>query len=180
MVYDSEKWGLWCHTDYEANQILKQLGIKGDGKDLLGGIVEVRGSQPISVKEERLRSFTNGISRAILTKPSIGGYGLNWQHCHNLACFASFSYEDWYQLIRRFLRYGQQSPFVNAHIVMSENEIPIFNIVKEKEHAHKQMQLSMSGNMSRFTQANLYSRPVLRQYLPEKLVNAPQWLVSRN
>jgi len=178
-VYSPEPWGLWCHTDYEANQLLKCLGVKGDGLDSLGGIVEVRGSHSAAVKESRLRSFTEGSARSILTKPSIGGYGLNWQHCHNTACFASFSYEDWYQLIRRFLRYGQVSDVVNCHLIMSENEHSVVTTLREKERAHREMQSSMAARMAEFTQQQIYQRPVLEKYVPVTAVQAPLWLRSK-
>lgn len=179
MVYSKEPWGLWCHTDYEANQILKTLGVKGDGKDLLGGVVEVRGSHSTAVKEERLRAFTTGQSRSILTKPSIGGYGLNWQHCCNTATFASFSYEDWYQLIRRFLRFGQESEYVNCHLIFSENEMSIVSTLKEKERQHREMQTAMAQQMAEFTQEQIYKRPALMKYEPRIETRVPGWLRSK-
>lgn len=171
-------WGLWCHTDYEADQILKCLGSRGDGSD---GIAEVRGSQPQKTKERLLRSFTNGESRVIATKPSVGGYGMNWQHCHNTACFASFSYEDWYQLIRRFLRFGQTSPVVNCHLIMSENEHSVAVVMREKERAHREMQAGMADRMGEFTRQQIGTSGGRKL---TRLVNAteaplPRWLQAK-
>ena len=174
-----EPFAMWCNTDYEADMILKCLGVKGDGLDDFGGIVEVRGSHSARLKEERLRAFATGKKRCILTKPEIGGFGSNWQHCRNTSCFASFSYEQFYQLIRRFLRYGQQSPVVHCHLVVSENEESVVKTMRQKEAAHKEMQSSMSARMSEFTQEQIYKRPVLTEYQPLKAVAAPGWLRSK-
>lgn len=176
---NNEPWALWCATDYEANCILKHLGVKGDGKDDKGGIVEVRGSHSVAVKRERLSDFVNGRARVIVTKADIAGYGSNWQHCHNTAFFATFSYEDLYQLIRRFLRYGQKSPQVNCHLVASENEESVVKTAKEKEAAHKHMKFSMAARMSEFTREQLYQRPALRKYEPLKPVAVPGWLKQK-
>lgn len=175
---NNEHWALWCTTDYEADFLLKCLGVKGDGLDDFGGIVEVRGSHSAKVKEERLKSFGPGRSRVIITKPDIGGYGMNWQHCHNTACFASFSYEDWYQLVRRFLRFGQLSPFVACHMIFSENERSVVKTMKEKEDGHRNMKLGMADRMREFTRSQLYERPPLSRYTPTVAVPAPKWLVT--
>lgn len=175
---NKEPWALWCETDYEANCILKHLGVKGDGKDDFGGIVEVRGSHSNDLKRDRLSKFVNSEARVIVTKSSIAGYGSNWQHCWNTAFFATFSYEDLYQLIRRFLRYGQKSPHVNCHLITSENEANVVKTTKEKEAAHVHMKSSMSSRMSEFTQEQIYQRPVLAEYKPLQSVAAPSWLKS--
>ena len=174
-----EPWALWCETDYEADCILKHLGARGDGKDDIGGVVEVRGSHSNTLKRERLKAFVDGTARVMVTKSSIAGYGSNWQHCHNAAFFATFSYEDLYQLIRRFLRYGQLAPRVNCHLVASENESNMVQIAREKEAAHLHMKSSMSSRMSEFTQEQIYQRPVLTEYQPLKAVAAPGWLQSK-
>lgn len=177
----SEPFAMWCETDYEADCILKCLGVRGDGRDDLGGVVEVRGSHSNALKHERLQAFVSGKARVIITKASIAGFGSNWQHCNNTAFFATFSYEDLYQLIRRFLRYGQKSPRVNCHLVASENEESVVKTTREKEAAHLHMKSSMAARVAEFTRGHLgtYVRPQLREYQPGKRVDVPRWLMSK-
>lgn len=91
-----EAWIIWVDTDYEAEAIMAAIP----------DAMEVRGSMPVEEKERRLVMFSEGHARIIVTKPSIAGFGLNWQHCAR-QCFAgiSFSYEAWYQAIRRCWRF---------------------------------------------------------------------------
>ena len=179
---NNKPWVLWCGTDYEANEILKQLGVKGDGSDSLGGVVEVRGSHSVEVKESRLKDFAEGRARVIITKPSIGGFGLNWQHCDQMTWFASFSYEDFYQAIRRMLRFGQMSPVVRVHLIASENEESVVRSTKEKELQHLEMKSGMSERMKDLTRTAIGlgggGRRDLKKY--ESRVNAaiPSWLAS--
>src|SRR5690606_22613062 len=93
---------IWVDTDYEADAI-KTLGI--------AGLKEVRGTMPVERKEDTLDAFSNGELKILLTKPSIAGFGLNWQHCHTtIFAGVSFSYESFYQAVRRFWRFGQRHP----------------------------------------------------------------------
>lgn len=94
----SEEWIVWCNTNYEADAL----------KSLLPDAVEVRGSDSIAEKERKLTAFSNGEERVIITKPSIAGFGLNWQHCRNTAFVGlSYSFEQFYQALRRIYRFGQ-------------------------------------------------------------------------
>src|SRR5579872_7626 len=93
-----ETWVIWCNTNYEADELTKRIP----------DAVEVRGSESIAVKERKLTDFTQGKTRVLITKAGIAGYGLNWQHCHNVAFVGlSYSFEDVYQAIRRSYRFGQ-------------------------------------------------------------------------
>lgn len=173
-------WVVWCGTDYEANEILRQLGVRGDGKDDLGGVVEVRGSHSVETKEDRLNSFSRGLSRVIITKPEIGGFGLNWQHCDQMTWFASFSYEQFYQSVRRMLRFGQQAKAVTVHVIASENEESVVQAIAAKEQQHLEMKSGMSERMKAFTQESVLggdgdSRN-LKRYVPKTVANTPEWL----
>ncbi len=70
-------------------------------------------------KEEKLHAFSDGTIRCLVTKPRIGAYGLNWQHCHRMTYFPSHSYEQYYQAVRRMWRFGQTEP-VTVDVITTE------------------------------------------------------------
>jgi hypothetical protein len=90
----------WCHLNAEGDLLAK----------LIPGAVQVAGADDPDVKEERLSAFSRGEIRVLVTKPSLGAWGLNWQHCHQMTYFASHSYEQAYQAVRRCWRFGQHDP----------------------------------------------------------------------
>jgi hypothetical protein len=98
-------------------------------------------------KERALDAFTFGCARVIVTKPKLAGFGLNWQHAKTVV-FASIShsYEQHYQAVRRSWRFGQDSE-VNAHIVIAETEIPIWQNVQRKAADHDKMKKAMTRAM---------------------------------
>ena len=93
------RWIIWCDTNDEADAL----------KAAIPQAIEVRGSQSIDEKEERLNAFGTGEAPYLITKPSLCGHGLDWSHCARMAFVGrSYSYETWYQAIRRCWRYGQK------------------------------------------------------------------------
>jgi len=120
---DDSQWIIWCNLNEESAKLTAAIN----------GAVEVKGSDSIDKKESCIEAFTNGTSRVIVTKPSITGYGLNWQHCYKMAFVGlSDSYEDLYQAIRRCYRFGQKMP-VEVYLVSSNLE----GAVKENESRSK-------------------------------------------
>ena len=89
---------LWCNRNDEGDLLEK----------LVKDSIQVSGSDSDESKEEKLMSFTNGQSKKLVIKPKIGAWGLNWQHCHNTIFFPTHSYEQFYQAIHRFYRFGQK------------------------------------------------------------------------
>jgi len=158
-------WIVWVDTDYEADALAVRLP----------GAVEVRGSMPIERKEDNLEAFSLGQARIIITKPSVAGYGLNWQHCHNMA-FAgrTFSYELWYQAVRRSWRFGQTKP-VNVHIIVAEGEDQIGRVIDRKAGDHASMKLAMAGAMKRAVSARA---SVKVPYKPTYQGRVPSWLTA--
>jgi DNA modification methylase len=133
----SDNFIIWCDTDYESDELLSQLW---EYKDEM---VEVRGSEKQSTKEEKLTDFTAGQKRIIVTKPRIGGLGLNWQHCHNMIFVGiGFSFEYYYQCIKRVHRFGQKNG-VNVYLIMGENESTIYSVLIKKEQQFEQMKHEM-------------------------------------
>jgi len=130
---------VWCDTDYEANELMR----------VIPDAIEVRGSMNPIEKEDKLVAFSEGNARVIITKPSVAGFGLNWQHCHKMAFIGlSFKYEEYYQATRRCYRFGQTKP-VEVHVVGSEAEMRIDQVIKRKSNDHEKMKKAMSESMAR-------------------------------
>jgi len=159
-----EPWVIWVDTDYDADAV----------RAVLPDVVEVSGKMSIDVKEERLAAFSRGEIKRILTKPSIAGFGLNWQHCARMA-FAglSFSYESYYQAIRRCWRFRQMRP-VHVHIVCADTEAAIWDTVARKAGDHDAMKREMTAAMARAAR----SSEVLRTYNPDKKAALPAWITA--
>ena len=102
LVADDQPAVLWCHLNAEGDLLER----------LIPGCVQVSGDDPIEEKEEKLTAFSRGDVRVLVTKPRIGGWGLNWQHCAHAVYFPSHSFEQYYQAVRRCWRFGQTRPVV--------------------------------------------------------------------
>jgi hypothetical protein len=134
-----EPWVIWCHTDYEADAV----------RAVLPDVVEVRGSHTPEQKEQRIADFSEGRTLRLLTKPSICGFGLNWQHCARMAFVGlSYSYEALYQALRRSYRFGQTREVV-AYLIAAESEGAVRDALKTKEASHIEMQRRMVGSMGK-------------------------------
>lgn len=159
-----EPWIVWVDTDYEADAVMARLP----------DAIEVRGSQKVEEKERRLVAFSEGCERVIVTKPSLAGFGLNWQHCAR-QCFAgiSFSYENFYQAIRRSWRFGQKRP-VNAHIVCADTERAIWAVVERKSGDHEAMKREMVAAMRR----SVREESSRKLYNPNMEAILPRWIAA--
>lgn len=158
----NEQWVIWCETDYDAQSIMS----------LLPEAVEVAGSMKPEVKEQRLLAFTDGNIKILVTKPSIAGFGLNWQNCARTAFVGlSFSYEQYYQAIRRFYRFGQQRE-VHCHIAIADTELPIWRIVERKALEHETMKREMNEAMKR----EVLQKGVKLDYNPTQKIILPKFL----
>jgi superfamily II DNA or RNA helicase len=138
----SEPWVIWCDTDYESDAIMDLIGDEP-------GVVEVRGSMDADKKERYLEMFADGSARVIVTKPSVAGFGLNWQHCARTVFVGrSFSYESWYQSVRRLWRFGQKRE-VHVHLIVAEGEDSIARVIDRKADDHDDMKIAMRAAMKR-------------------------------
>lgn len=130
---------VWCETNDESAMLAS----------LIDGAVEVRGDQKPEEKERRLLGFADGEYRAIVTKPKLAGFGVNWQHCaHAVFASISFSYEQHYQAVRRSHRFGQTEQVKND-IVIADTEAAIWRAVHGKAEKHEEMKKRMSEAMRR-------------------------------
>jgi hypothetical protein len=160
-----ETWTVWCNTNYEADELVKRI------PDAL----EVRGDEKAEAKERKLTVFTQGHARVIITKPGIAGYGLNWQHCHNAAFVGlSYSFEDFYQAVRRLYRFGQKRP-VQVVIVAADTEGTLVTTLERKMHAHMQMSKAMNEVSSTLA---IQEELTLTTYDPQVPMIVPHWVMS--
>lgn len=131
---------VWCDANYEADEVRRAVN----------GIIEVRGDDGDDAKTGALMDFASGKINSLVTKPSIAGYGMNFQNCHRVAFVGlSYSFENLYQALRRVWRFGQRFP-VEVLIVETEAEQGIRGVVERKIEAHEIMQREMCLNMKEF------------------------------
>lgn len=117
----------WCQLNDESSLLAR----------LIDGAVEITGSDSLDAKEEKLAAFTRGEIRVLVTKPSIGAWGLNWQHCHRMTYFPSHSYEQMYQAIRRCLRFGQQHPVQVDLVTTDGGRAVLANLQRKADQADR-------------------------------------------
>lgn len=138
LVNDSDQpFLIWCNLNEEADKLQK----------LIPGSVNVQGSDKSEKKEQGMMDFTNGKIRVLISKPSICGFGMNWQHCNQVAYVGlSDSWEQYYQSVRRCYRFGQTRP-VDVHIITSESEGAVVANIKRKEEKAEQMSDAIVNHM---------------------------------
>jgi DNA modification methylase len=155
---------IWVNTDYDAQSI----------KSLLTHAVEVKGSDSSEIKEKRLNDFSEGRIQLLLTKPSIAGWGMNWQHCqHQVFTGISYSYEQFYQAARRLWRFGQQRE-VHTHIVIAETEGAVLETIHRKQLDHQTMKTQMQVAMNE-TRLQDRKRAILMEKQGFETVTGNNW-----
>jgi superfamily II DNA or RNA helicase len=163
-----EQWVMWCDLNAEGDALEKAIR----------GATQVSGSDTQDDKEQAMSDFASGNVRVLVTKPSIAGFGMNWQHCRNMAFVGmSDSYEQIYQATRRCWRFGQTKT-VNVHFVTSELEGAVVANVKRKEQDATEMADKMVEHMK--AQMILAVKGAARdvtEYNPKQTVIMPSWMV---
>lgn len=157
----------WCNLNAESEALVRAIP----------GAVEVRGSDTDTEKERKLVDFSEGRIRVLVTKPSICGFGMNWQHC----CDTGFvglndSFEQVFQAVRRFWRFGQTKP-VTVHFIAAETEGAVVANLKRKEVAAERMAAAMVAHMADLSSATV--RGLVRDrpdYQPTKPFLIPSFL----
>jgi hypothetical protein len=128
----------WCNTNNESS-ILKASDSKA---------VEIIGSQSIDKKEEILLAFANGEIERLITKAKMTSMGLNWQHCNHSVFFPTWSYEQYYQAIRRFWRFGQTKD-VTIDMVISDGQTRVLEALEQKTQKAIQLHKNLTENVNR-------------------------------
>lgn len=116
-------------------------------ESMLDDCVQIKGSMKDDQKEEYLEAFSSGQIRRLVTKPKIGAWGLNWQHCADTVVFPSHSFEQYYQLVRRFYRFGQTKP-VNVSLVLCEGQQGIGDNLRRKQQQTEEMFAEIVAHMA--------------------------------
>jgi hypothetical protein len=118
---------VWCHLNDEGNLLEK----------MIPDSIQVSGADSDDKKEGKLLDFAEGRARVLITKPKIGAWGLNYQHCNHVTFFPSHSFEQYYQGVRRCWRFGQERP-VTVDIITTEGERGVLrNLQRKAEQADK-------------------------------------------
>lgn len=161
-----EPWLIWCDTNYEADVLAA----------MIPGAADLRGNESEASKEAKLLGFTHGTIKRLITKPTIAGFGLNFQHCRRMAFIGlSYSYEQYFQAVRRCWRFGQTKP-VHAHVVMAESEMALLRTNERKHQQHEQMQEGMRKAINRHHDLSVRSDVLLRGFEAKRRVKVPSWL----
>lgn len=127
----------WCNTNNES-AFLKSMDKEA---------VEIIGSQSIEKKEEILIAFANGEIKRLITKAKMTGMGLNWQHCNHSVFFPTWSYEQYYQSIRRFWRFGQKSD-VTIDMVISDGQTRVLEALQQKTQKAIELHKHLTKNVN--------------------------------
>lgn len=140
-----DQWLIWCALNKESEMIAKAIP----------NAVEITGSDTPDYKSSCILRFASGDIRVLVSKPSICGFGVNLQSCHNIVFLGlSDSYEQFYQAVRRCWRFGQQSP-VDCHIVIADTEGAVLSNIKRKESDAERMATNMVEHMKKLTQSEI-------------------------
>jgi len=160
-------WIVWCDLNAEGDELRKAIP----------GAIEIRGSDDADVKEQRLIDFAAGKIRVLITKPSIAGWGLNWQHCRDVAFVGvTDSYEAYYQAVRRCWRFGQTQP-VNVHVIASESEGSVVANIRRKEAIADAMAQELSAETNAAVRsAVLGAQRATNPYNNTRAMQVPAWL----
>jgi DNA modification methylase len=140
-----EPWIVWCDLNAEGDALCAALP----------GAVQITGSDSEAVKESRMLDFSEGRIRILVTKPSIAGHGLNWQHTARVAFVGlSDSWEQYFQAIRRCWRFGQRRP-VQCHVITSTAEGAVVANIERKERDAARLAEEMVNHMQDLNRAAL-------------------------
>lgn len=148
---------VWCNLNDEGDLL----------EEMIDGAVQVSGSDSDEVKEERLLAFADGQIRRLVTKPRIGGWGMNFQRCTHVGFFASHSFEQYYQGVRRCWRFGQKSP-VKVDVVGTEGLYGVVENLRRKAKAADEMFGRLVASMNRSLK--------VRDARVTKAMSLPSWV----
>jgi Helicase conserved C-terminal domain len=160
---------VWCHLNEESERLAK----------MIDGAVEVTGSMTAEQKTENIMAFTRGEKRVLVSKPSICGAGMNWQHCNQMI-FAGMndSFEEFYQAVRRCYRFGQKRE-VNVHIITADTEGAVKDNIKRKQEQANVMAGEMVGYMMEITKKRIQGASSgTEAYRPATPINIPTWVFN--
>lgn len=156
---DADHAVAWCHLNDESAMLTR----------LIPGAVEVSGSDSPDEKEAKLTAFSDGEIRVLVTKPILGAWGLNWQHCNRMTYFPSHSYEQWYQAVRRMWRFGQTRDVIVDVIATEGGRNVLANLNRKAEQADAMFSALV---------AHMNDALRIEGHTYDKEVQVPTWLAS--
>ncbi|MBQ5881082.1 MAG: hypothetical protein IIW61_05685, partial [Bacteroidaceae bacterium] len=167
--HPEDQWLVWCDLNAEAEKLTS----------VIEGAVEIRGTNTPDEKAERLNGFSTGRIKRLVTKPSIAGFGINWQNCnHMIFVGLSDSFEMLYQAIRRCWRFGQEKT-VYVHIVCSEAEGAVKANIDRKERLAAMMTQEMVKHTKEILEEEIKGTVrITIPYNPQVEMTVPEWMVS--
>lgn len=161
-----EPWLIWCDLNDESSALAEAIP----------NAVEIRGSDDADDKESRMADFTHGDTLALVTKPSIAGWGLNWQHCARVVFVGlSHSFEAWYQAIRRVYRFGQKRRVI-CHVITSDAEGAVVANLKRKQQDAQRMVSAMVREMNALGSVRGGTGRDFTEYNPTVPMTVPAWV----
>lgn len=149
---------VWCHTNAEGDRLTQ----------IIPDAEQIAGKTPDDRKEELYAAFASGELRALVIKPKIGAWGLNWQHCNHVVTFASHSYEQYYQSVRRCWRFGQKRP-VRLDVIATDGEVRVLENMRSKARKADEMFAKLVAEMNMATR-------VERENIYVNQMELPRWL----
>lgn len=165
-----EQWLIWTGLNDEADEMTRRIS----------GAVNVQGSDTAEHKAETLMAFANNDLRVLVTKPSIAGFGMNFQSCaRQLFIGIGYSYESYYQSIRRSWRFGQTRP-VDVHLVLSTNEKQVYELVADKERRAGELAEGLVAGMHDHSMLELFEGTSKGDsFDPTEPADIPAWLTTK-
>jgi hypothetical protein len=164
---DREPWIIWCDLNAEGYAL----------RVAIPDAIEIQGANTIDEKEQRLADFASGKARVLVTKPSIAGFGLNWQHCARMAFVGvTDSFEAYYQAVRRCWRFGQRRE-VHVHLFASKGEGAVLANLKRKERETAAMAESLSAETrTAVCESVLGQKRHFTEYAPNEKILLPLFM----
>ena len=165
--HSNDNWIVWCDLNDESAKLAS----------LIKYSVEVKGSDKSSYKRDSMLNFANDKIKCLVTKPSIAGFGMNWQNCNNMIFVGlSDSYEAYYQAIRRCWRFGQAKE-VNVYIIISSQEGTVKENIERKQQDTEKMQQAMIKLTKDITAKELkQTTRITTMYEPNMEMQLPNWI----
>ena len=158
---------VWCDLNAESEALA----------DAINGAVEVRGSQTPDFKETAMNGFTDGTNRVLVSKPSIAGWGMNWQQCNTMIFVGlSDSFEAYYQAVRRCWRFGQTRP-VTVYIIISDAEGCVKQNIERKQADAQRMTRELVKFTKDILQADIrHTTRMSENYITIERMEIPSWI----
>lgn len=163
---NDEQWIVWCDLNDESHRLW----------ELCEDSWEIKGSDKAAYKVETMADFSADMIKCLITKPSIAGFGMNWQQCHNMIFVGlSDSYEKYYQALRRCWRFGQEHE-VNVYIIISAKEGCVKDNIERKEQDALKMKRAMVDLTKEITKKELQTTcRIITEYKAGTEMNLPNW-----